>query len=275
MSLRSLILHVLWVACLLSCSESRRGASAEDATKDFSMRKDSFRLPEEASSYIERNDVVFDDFFYNFVLDREFRAECIVFPLPVTRFGQMTTLKRKDWKDIASLEDCTIYAMLFSSGADVGAEKDTMITDVEVDIVHLKGDSIQQLFFERKDERWQLSAMRTMRMMAHANRSFFAFYSDFANDTVFQQEHVKNPFYFKTEDEYSNETIEGVVNAEAWAEYCPELPGDVLVCINYGKTILASSERYFVLSNLSAGLSTTLRFRQTRAGWKLTHLENY
>jgi hypothetical protein len=60
---------------------------------------------------------------------------------------------------------------------------------------------------------------------------FYKFFCQFATDTVYQYQHIRNPFGFKTEDDYSHETISGIVNAEAWPEYSPDLPTDVLACV--------------------------------------------
>lgn len=274
-SFLSILLPLFFIICIASCSEVKKGESAVSIVDKISMQKDSFALPAEEHPLSRNNDGVFDDFFYNFVVDEDFRLKRIHFPLPNVHFGQCTAIKQNEWKNAAPIDECNIYAILYSSHSDFGAEKDTTIREVEVDIIHLKNDRIQQLFFECQDNKWMLCKMRTMITRAHTNNNFFDFYRDFANDTTFQQQHIKNPFHFKTEDEYSNESIEGSVNAEAWTEYSPELPKDILVCINYGKKNHTSNERFLILSDLSAGLSTTLRFKKMRNSWMLTNLENY
>lgn len=260
---------LLWSAC------NRNKAHAPVAPpQNIPQLTDTFDLSDlsEESAY---RDGLFDDFIYHFVSDADFQKSRILFPLPISRFGKTFKKEESEWKFNHTPSNVMTYAMLFTSKKNMELEKDTTINCVDVDCVYLPSDSVKKFSFCKVNQEWRLKSIHVDRFSKHKHGDFYQFYGQFVTDSTFQFKHIRNPFIFETEDEYSNEIIEGSVNAEAWPEYSPDLPSDVLVCIHYESARPKTTLRYLVITNLSEGLSSTLRFESFRNQWKLTHLENY
>jgi hypothetical protein len=66
-----------------------------------------------------------------------------------------------------------------------------------------------------------------------------------------------------------------VLNEPRVLEYAPELPQNYLICINYihKSDSKSSREKILVLPDVSAGMSTTLKFKRVRDSWWLKELE--
>ena len=219
-------------------------------------------------------DGLFEDFLFNFVRNSRFQEERINFPLPVQKAGKISHIERKDW-DFDRLEVLQeVNTNIFDEEKDFNYSQDSTINEVKVEFIYFNCDSVKQYVFKRLDNRWKLTKINWEAFKHHANGEFYAFYEQFANDFVFQRKRVRNPFEFKTYDEFNDEEIFGEVEADAWCDYCPELPTDILTNINYGQCRHDSRKRYVVIISPSAGMASTLKFQMIKWQWKLVGLEN-
>ena len=219
-------------------------------------------------------DGLFDDFFFNFVRNSRFQEERIVFPLPVHNGKVTSKIESNEWTfdRLESLQE--VNTMIFDHEADLSCSQDTSVNNVTIDFIYFNCDSVQQYVFNRIEGRWKLTQLNWLPFKQHPDGNFYTFYKAFANDSVFQRRSIRNPFEFKTYEEYSNEEITGEVDVDTWWECCPELPKEILTNINYGQCLHKSKERYLVITSLSAGMSSTLKFRRDKRQWKLVALEN-
>jgi prepilin-type N-terminal cleavage/methylation domain-containing protein len=184
-----------------------------------------------------------------------------LFPL-----GRKMVFKSQLAKDIHNLRQ---IALSYLSCA-----QDTSVNDVTVECIFFNCDSVKQYVFKRIEGRWNLTQLNWKSFQQHPDGNFYAFYKQFANDSIFQGKRIRKSFEFKTYDEVMNEEIMGEVDAEAWWDYSPELPKDMLTNINYGHTSPTSRERHLIITSPSAGMSSTLKFRMIKWQWKLVGLEN-
>ena len=219
-------------------------------------------------------DGLFDDFFFNFVRNSRFQEERIHFPLPVQNGKENSHIERKDWIFDRLEELQEVNTMIFDQNDDMNCAQDTSINDVTVEYIYFNCDSVKQYVFKRIEGRWNLTQLNWKSFKQHPDGNFYTFYKQFANDSIFQEKRIRNPFDFKTYDEEINEEITGEVDAEVWWDYSPELPKDMLTNINYGHTSPTSRERHLIITSPSAGMSSTLKFRLIKWQWKLVGLEN-
>ena len=219
-------------------------------------------------------DGLFDDFFFNFVRNSRFQEERIDFPLHVENGKATSVIEREDWTFDRLEELQEVNTMIFDQNDDMNCAQDTSINDVIVECIYFNCDSVKQYVFKRIEGRWNLTHLNWKSFQQHPDGYFYAFYKQFANDSIFQGKRIRKSFEFKTYDEVMNEEIMGEVDAEAWWDYSPELPKDMLTNINYGHTSPTSRERHLIITSPSAGMSSTLKFRMIKWQWKLVGLEN-
>jgi hypothetical protein len=273
MTIRTCI-NVFGFSLFLSACQQNKTNSIVEVAPEIPLLTDTFDISKEADNVMAYKSASFDDFIYHFVSDTSFQKAQISFPLSITKHGKAGALDEAQWALNAPPRNLLSYAMLFTSKRHIDLlEKDTALCHAEVDYVFLNTDSVRKYTFNRMEGEWALQSIVIDRLARMKHGDFYKFFCQFATDTVYQYQHIRNPFGFKTEDDYSHETISGIVNAEAWPEYSPDLPTDVLACVLFEDKGQKTSKRYLVLPNLSAGLSTTLTFERARRGWRLAELE--
>ena len=264
---------ILVLGCLIgtACVERKQNNTFELSEID-SVESDTILLAPEKALQPDANDGLFDDFLFEFLRNPNFQKNRVKYPLPINEDVVDRGFSiSENW----GFNESSTSAMLFTSADALTLAKDTSLNDVIVDVLCLQTDSIRQFVFHRFAQRWWLQKINIMKTIEHRNRSFYRFYTLFTKDSIYQQQHILNPFYFKTEDDYSEEIISGSVNAESWLEYAPELPQNYLICINYihKSDSKSSRERILVLPDVSAGMSTILKFKRVRDSWWLKELE--
>jgi hypothetical protein len=105
---------------------------------------------------------------------------------------------------------------------------------------------------------------------------FVAFYSRFANDSIYQLDHLTNPIEFVTldpDDEFS--VLETTLGISQWFAFKPGLPSDRLTNINYGQTNDGRSRRKILKVNgFQDGTSIILYFRKRSGEWEMYKFED-
>ena len=265
-----LLLMTLFTACRKAPVEEKRPSINIDsvlALPPDTLEWEELEIPSGA-------DGLFDDFMFNFVRNSRFQEERIAFPLPVQNGREISKIEREEWTfdRLEVLEE--VNTMIFDEEADMTCAQDTSVNEVKVEFIFFHCDSVKQYVFKRLEGRWKLTGLNWQSFKRHANGEFYAFYKQFATDSIFQRKRIRNPYVFKTYDEYSNEEVFGDVSADTWWDYSPELPKEMLTNINYGQCRRDSHERYLVITSPSTGISSTLKFRLIKWQWKLVQLEN-
>ncbi|MGM9689145.1 MAG: DUF4348 domain-containing protein [Alloprevotella sp.] len=273
--IKTLVILLLWVVFCTSC---RRATSplpadlleeqADSVGMADSLVADSLPEPPRAA------DGLFDDFVYSFMNNRRFQYERIVFPLRHVVDGKERFISREAWKfnRLYSKED--IYLQVYANARQAKAEKDTALRRVTVDCIDFGRQRVEQYVFAKVQQQWRLTEIDTYALSRHADSGFYAFYNQFATSTDFQMTHIADPFYFKTYDSDSFQTIEGVLDVNQWPDFRPDLPTGKVTSINYGQSYGQSRRRVLMLCSPSGGMSCSLTFLRMGKTWMLEKLEN-
>jgi hypothetical protein len=64
-------------------------------------------------------------------------------------------------------------------------------------------------------------------------------------------------------------TMEGLVTADTWEAFAPQLPSKTIYNIIYGKPQQAGNEKIFILRGIANGLEMELRFKRVNNRWLL------
>ncbi len=72
------------------------------------------------------------------------------------------------------------------------------------------------------------------------------------------------------DDDFSE--MEGVITADTWEAFAPELPSDLFYNITYGKNQEEGDSKVFVLRGIANGLELQMTFKRKGDKWKLTKL---
>ena len=92
--------------------------------------------------------------------------------------------------------------------------------------------------FNKIAGQWKMTRIEDNPLSKYGDCAFIDFYQQFATDSAFQMAHVKPMLSIlmeSPEDEF--EKIDGVIEAEQWPSFCPELPADVFTNIDYGQSM--------------------------------------
>ncbi len=223
-------------------------------------------------------DELFDDFIFNFDQSNRLQRSRIRFPLTIVESdGSRTSISRGEWHHryvFLQQEVCTAF---WNTTSQMALPQDTSIVNARLEHIFLHSRQVEAYLFNRDtiSGEWYLSEEQITSFEHSPLASFLDFYQRFATDSIFQRQHLAQTLKFRTTDEESDyEVIEGTIDAEQWTEFAPELPQDVLVCINYGQTYTNPNRVLMQMRGISNGLQNMLRFQCDDGRWRLTEFEN-
>ena len=271
----NLIVSVVLLAIFTSCGGNKGGQAAEEVPAD-SLQNDSLRndsLLAEDYPMPKAADELFDDFVYNFVVNRKLQLERIHFPLLCQKDGKTRKLTKKDWKPEHFFMRQGYYTLLFDNDKHMEIVKDTSVNHAIVEKIHFDTQSIDQYVFDRKHGAWMLTLLRTIPITRNINGSFLTFYHQFASDKAFQKKSLANTVQFvgpDPDDDFN--MMEGIITPDTWEAFAPELPKKMIYNIIYGKPIREGDSKVFVLRGIANGLELEMTFKRKNGDWKLTKL---
>jgi len=271
----NLIVSVVLLAIFTSCGGNKGGQAAEEVPAD-SLQNDSLRndsLLAEDYPMPKAADELFDDFVYNFVVNRKLQLERIHFPLLCQKDGKTRKLTKKDWKPEHFFMRQGYYTLLFDNEKHMEIVKDTSVNHAIVEKIHFDTQSIDQYVFDRKHGAWMLTLLRTIPITRNINGSFLTFYHQFASDKAFQKKSLANTVQFvgpDPDDDFN--MMEGIITPDTWEAFAPELPKKMIYNIIYGKPIREGDSKVFVLRGIANGLELEMTFKRKNGDWKLTKL---
>ena len=103
---------------------------------------------------------------------------------------------------------------------------------------------------------------------------FLSFYARFCSDSIFQSQSIADPLHISLQDsEDEDEIINGIIDADQWQTFCPEVPSGIISNIRKGQTY-GGHRIVMRKSGLSNGLQEIFTFNKERTGWRLTRYEN-
>lgn len=234
--------------------------------------------PEEEKVEVStRVDELFDDFIWNFASNERLQRRRVRFPLPVITQEGTNLVERNDWQHNHLFSEQSTYTLMFDKDSDFDFEGDTSLNSAEVEWIYLDSRMRQRYFFERDKGVWMLDSISLMPLSAIDDASgFLSFYSRFANDSIYQLDHLSNPIEFVTldpDDEFS--ILETTLGITQWFAFKPELPVDRLTNINYGQANDGRSRRKILKVNgFQDGTSIILYFRKRGGEWEMYKFED-
>lgn len=220
-------------------------------------------------------DGAFDDFFYAYVADRDFRMQRTKFPLPYYQYDEPLRLEEEQWASEDLFASGESFSVIFDKEEDLEMVVDTL-NSVQFEWITLENLEVEKLYFERIEGIWTLEAVNVRPLEEDDNADFVEFYKEFATDSIFQQEHVKDPLTYITVDPDNDFSIlESFIDAEQWPAFRPDIPMERLSNIFYGqRNENASVEKILKLVNMEGGYFNLLYFRKFRGSWQLYRYED-
>lgn len=275
-------------SCMFSCTG--RSVSSKDEASQFvddAQMSDSLLEAEDTFAIDELTeetplpvtvDELFDDFIFNFDQSNRLQRSRIRFPLTVVDAdGSRSSIERQEWHHRYVFLHQDVCTAFWNNSSQMGLPQDTTITHARLEHIFLHSRQVEAYLFDRDtmSGEWFLSEEQITNFEHSPLASFLDFYQRFATDSVYQREHLANTLRFRTMDEESDyEVIEGTIDAEQWSAFAPELPQDVIVCVNYGQSLSNPSHVLMQMRGISNGLQNMLRFQCDDGRWRLTEFEN-
>ena len=285
----TLVVCTCVIALLFGC-DGRSSSRTKGLKQDFegSMTEETLLEAEDTLTLDEMTeetplpvtmDELFDDFIFSFDQSNRLQRARIDFPLTVMEAdGSIHAIERSEWHHrylFLQQDFCTAF-WESASQMDV-LSRDTNITHARLEHIFLHSRQVDAYLFNRDtlSGEWFLSEEQISSYEHSPLASFLDFYQRFATDSIYQRQHLSHTLRFRTMDEENDyEVIEGTIDADQWTEFAPELPQDVLVCVNYGQSYSNKNRLVMQLRGISNGLQNVLRFQCDEGRWRLTEFEN-
>lgn len=217
-------------------------------------------------------DELFDDFIYNFLGNRKFQKNRILWPLRVTSGSGTKLVQAKQWKQESLFLPQSYYTLILDNRKELKLSKDTSVSHVVVEQIRLEEKLVKSFEFDRLEGQWKLTKVMTTPVGQNRNASFLLFYDKFSTDSAYQAGSLAETIAFSgpdPDDEYKD--IHTNITAEDWFYYGPtDLPQGVIYNINYGEKTKAGRKKYFLLRGIANGQEMELSFQLVGDEWKLT-----
>lgn len=218
-------------------------------------------------------DELFDDFIFNFAANKTLQAERVMFPLKKVNGDKVETINRDQWKTERYFLRQQYYTLLFDSEKQMEVVKDTSVNHAIVEMIYFNTGAVIQHVFDRLRGAWMLTKIETIPISSSYNASFLEFYHRFATDPDFQMESLNETIQFEgpdPDDDFSR--MDGLISADTWEAFAPELPQKMIYNIVYGQPQKGSSRKLFVMRGIANGFELEMTFQRKDGKWILTKL---
>lgn len=250
-----------------SLTELMDSVKHDTAKVNFAQEAELMPVPSKA-------DETFDDFIYTFATDKKMQQQRVLFPLPFYNDDTPSKIEKSKWKHDNLYTKQDYYTLLFDREQDMELVQDTSLISVQFEWIYMKTSMAKKYYFEKKKGAWMLEAINLYPIKDGGNGQFIDFFYKFANDSVYQSEHLKDPLTFVTTDPDDDFAImESILELNQWPAFRPLLPTDRLTNINYGQQ-LNDDSRSKILEIKGNGYSNTLYFQRTGDKWELYKFED-
>lgn len=268
--------------CIAGCGQKAASPVQEETEVDSLLlinESDTLSVTEETEEKMpEKADGTFDDFLFNFVRSERLQLERVQFPLPVIMADSTRKLMNKDeWTDeFYFLSDADFYTVLWNTEQQIEEEKrDTACHVVSVDNILLVSQELRRYDFVKEQGKWMLVRMRLLPIDYGDTGDFLTFYSKFASDSLYCEEHITPHLKVNLSDPVDEmERIEGTIEREQFPLFCPDVPDVSISNIRYGQPYGDSLR--MVMQKTSAGneMQEIFTFEKGVRGWRLVKYEN-
>ena len=278
------LVAIVMVATLLSCGNKGSDSNQEELELllSDSIPVDTLTKEEEELGLNEEKtpqlDGVFNDFLFAYLHSRTLRQERTTNPLPLEHIERETELLEDFNPEFEfSFMSGEYFTTLYGNASQMQEEDDQELEEdsiVSLQRINLNDGTIRNFRFLREEGRWKLEAIREETVADDNLSDFLNFYARFCSDSIFQSQSIANPLRIRLQDsEDEDGSIDGIIDAEQWQTFCPEVPSGIISNIRKGQHY---SGRRIVMrkSGLSNGLQEVFTFTKERTGWRLTRYEN-
>ncbi len=279
-SLVCMVFYCAAFGCFVSCS------GKQSANQDWvdSVLEDCDSIPEDTLVYeIEETpiskgvDENFIDFFYTFTHNRQFQLERLQLPLAVKDTdGEVLRNIRKlsDFDKEFTPSSKEYYVLLLSDISELEQDFSSKAKSVEVDVINLASNEYRFFDCVRKDEGWTVTAVSELPLASHPYGSFWRFYHQFVQDSVYQVAHINQPLAISLPDEDNDgELIEGNIDADQFSVFAPEMPNGHVLMIHYNGIEKDAKHVVMVKCGVSSSMMDIMTFECEEGEWKLVKLE--
>ncbi len=252
------------------------GLQSEDSSAIIdTLVADTILMSDDDSVMPHSADELFDDFFFNFISNAQLQKSRVQFPLTVfTDSTKAEQIGRDAWQTKQFLTEDECYTTILDDTIQLSLMKETAVNQVVVEKILFNIQTVKQFLFKRNNGIWYLVSINNEPFYKNPNVTFLNFYHKFANDSIYQKESLMPTVSFSIpdpEDDFSR--VEGLITAETWSAFAPELPRNVIYNTVYGNRNAKSDYRIFILRGISNGEETEMTFKLSDNRWMLTKLE--
>ncbi len=223
-------------------------------------------------------DELFDDFIFNFAQNRRVQLNRVKFPISLRTEEGTEKIYRKDWVHDKLFVSDDYYTIVLSNEQQLDLEKSTELNSVNVDRINLRNNTMRRFVFERIEGLWRMTQVEERALSKHEDSEFFAFYGNFVNDTVYQQQHLNDPIAIVSTDteemDDGEEEMNGIISPEQWPDFSPEMATDYITSIDYGQHYKETDRKLVVKKGICNGMMDILTFRKIDGKWMLVKYEN-
>ena len=278
------ILSIVMVACLLSCgSNSNKEQEAANLMQEASEtpidtlvqeEEELSLLPEESPAL----DGVFNDFLFAYLHSRTLRQERTANPLRLEHSARPAeAIEDFNPEFELSFLSGEYFTTLYGNASQMRAEDDQELEEdsvVSLQRINLNDGTIRNFQFLREEGHWRLEAIREATFEDDDLGEFLDFYAQFCTDSVFQSQSIADPLHIVIQDSEDEEgSINGIIDADQWQTFCPEVPSGIISNIRKGQSY-GGHRIVLRKSGLSNGLQEVFTFTKERGNWRLTRYEN-
>jgi len=276
---RYLISISVLLLLLSSCGGNKTRVVEEEELQDSVETNDSAFVDTLAVEFGENlpmpkaADELFDDFIFNFAVNKKLQKERILFPLLKVNGEKREKIEESQWKMDNFFMRQGFYTLLFDNEEHMEVVKDTTISHAVLERIYFNTNSVIQYIFDRPRGAWMLTAINTIPISKSNNASFLLFYHQFTTDTEFQMEHIADEVQFvgpDPDDDFSQ--MEGIITPDTWEAFAPELPEKMIYNIIYGRPKKEADTKLFVLRGIANGLEVEMSFKRKEGKWILSKL---
>ncbi|MBR6142576.1 MAG: DUF4348 domain-containing protein [Bacteroidaceae bacterium] len=278
-------LFVAVVATLsLSCEGNRSTSSREEQELEpeeiipldtLAQEDEKLDLDEEDNFKL---DGVFNDFLFAYLHSRTLRRERTAKPLRMEHSERPTELiEQFDPEFEFSFLSGEYFTTLYGNARQMQEEDEEEQGEdsiVSLQRINLNDGTIRNFEFLREQGRWQLDAIREATFQDDDLCDFLNFYARFCTDSLFQAQSIADPLHIVILDAEDEEgSIDGIIDADQWQTFCPEVPSGIISNIRKGQSY---GQHKIVMrkSGLANGLQEVFTFTKDRDNWRLTRYEN-
>lgn len=280
---KSLFFSIAVFVLMLSCSGSGRGMSGDLSDMD-SLYADSIELLSltdtlelfEEEVLPKSADELFNDFFYNYASDGNFRKMRTTYKYDSAAGDSVLASSMSSNAAFRELTVKDFYAVVYEREEELVFQKDTSLSEVIVERMDLDAGIVEQFDFRRYDGTWVMQDVTSTTVDDTPNSDFLAFYTSFSADSVGRFDNIAEPLKFvmtAEDDEGEDEIVE--MGVDEWKEISSDfpLPSHEIINVNYGQTCISNNNKLLLVVGISNGLSLKYRFMKQDGRWMLVEVE--